>query len=165
MKMRYVFVMVFINFILMSTIFQQFRINGVMPNFIIIFSIIFAVLYSEQHGYVFAIISGLLQDTFLGKVLFINTVIYIFLVFLAVRVERIMFKGNDLTPFFMIGFSTLIYHLTFFLFMFFLQSAIPIHQIASKIVTETILNIVIGLFVYRVIFKRVFGYRLGDYNA
>ena len=75
MKMRYVFVMVFINFILMSTIFQQFRINGVMPNFIIIFSIIFAVLYSEQHGYVFAIISGLLQDTFLGKVLFINSLI------------------------------------------------------------------------------------------
>jgi len=165
MKMRYVLVMVLINFILMSTILQQVRINGVMPNFIIIFSIIFAVLYSEQHGYVFAILSGLLQDTFLGKVLFINTIIYAFLVYLAVRVESIMFKGNDMTPFFIIGFSTLIYHLTFFVFMFFLQSAIPIQLLVGKIITEVVLNTLIGLFVYRVIFKRVFGYRLGDYNA
>jgi rod shape-determining protein MreD len=149
----------------MSTLFQQFRVFGVLANLCIVFSIIFAILFSEQHGYIFAIVSGLLQDTFLGKVLFVNTIIYTVLIYLTVRIEKIMFKGNDLTPIFLIGMATVFYHLMFFAFMFLLQSTIPIHQLAANILIEVILNCTIGLIIYRFVFKNVFGYKLGDYNA
>ncbi|MBS7526833.1 rod shape-determining protein MreD [Fusibacter paucivorans] len=165
MKKIIVFLLAIANFILMSTLFQQFRVYGVLANLCIVFSIIFAILFSEQHGYIFAVVSGLLQDTFLGKVLFVNTIIYTILVYVTVRVERIMFKGNDMTPIFLISMATIAYHLIFFVFMFLLQSTIPIHQLAMHIIIEVILNSIIGLIIYRLVFKNVFGYKLGDYNA
>jgi len=165
MKKVFVFLGAVVNFILMSTILQEFRIFGVMANFIIIFSMIYALLSSSENAYIFAIVSGLLQDTFLGKVLFVNTIIYITLVYLARRFGDIMFKGNDLTPLFITALATVLYHFLFFVFMFFLQSSIPLHLILDKMIIETILNSIIGLLLYRILFKNVFGYKLGDYNA
>ncbi|MBF4694867.1 rod shape-determining protein MreD [Fusibacter ferrireducens] len=165
MKYRYVVLIGLINFILMSTIFQIFRINDALPNLCIILSIVFVALFSDKHAYIYALTCGALQDVFLGKILGINLLLYVLIVYVVIRLERVMFKGNFLTPFFLIAFATVLYHILFYIMMFFLQSTIPLSLLIVKIVTEIVYNSVLGLFFYSVIFKKLNGYKLGDFNA
>ncbi|GAU77419.1 rod shape-determining protein MreD [Fusibacter sp. 3D3] len=165
MKYRYVILIGLANFILMSTIFQIFRINDALPNFCIILSIVFVALVSDKHAYVYVVTYGALQDIFLGKILGINILIYILIVFLIIRLERVMFKGNFLTPVFLIAFGTIFYHMVFYIMMFFLQSTIPLSLLIVKIATEIVYNSILGLIFYAVIFKKLNGYKLGDFNA
>ncbi|MDN5352533.1 MAG: rod shape-determining protein MreD [Clostridiales bacterium] len=165
MKLRYVVLLALINFILSSTLFQIFRINDTLPNLVIVFSVVLLALTSERDAYVFAAISGALQDVFLGRMLSINLILYIAVVYLASRLIVVLFKGNYITPVFLIAGCTLFYHATFYLIVFFFQATVPLSLIYHKILTEIIYNSVLGMLIYSRIFKWVYGYKLGDYNA
>ncbi|GAB6109599.1 rod shape-determining protein MreD [Fusibacter bizertensis] len=165
MKYRYIILMAIVNYILASTIMQLFRINGALPNFVIVISIVLASLSSSKSAYLFAFVSGAMQDVFLGRMLGVNFIIYGLIVYLVLLLIEVMFKGNFITPIFLMAIGTLIYHLFFYLIMFFVQSTIPFSLMITKIMTEVLLNAIIGYFIYAIVFKRVHGYKLGDFNA
>ncbi len=165
MKYRTVVILGLITFLLSSTLLQIIRFNDALPNLCIILCIVLTVLYSPKHGYVFAITTGMLNDIFLSKVLSVNLIIYILIVFVVYRLSDLMFRGNFLTPIFLTIISTLMYHVLFYIFMFFLQSTVPLSLLYVKIITEIVMNSVLTLLIYRVIFKRINGYQLGDFNA
>lgn len=165
MKYRTIVILAIVNFILSSTLLQLVRINDAIPNFCIIISIVLVSLFSWKHALVFASISGALQDIFLGRMLGVNLMIYLLLVIMAMYVIEILFKGNFLTPIFLVAIATLSYHFMFYIVMFFVQSTIPISTMLTKIMTEVIYNSLIGFVMYAFVFKKVNGYKLGDYNA
>lgn len=165
MKTRYIIFLVFINFILSSTLLQIFRINDALPNFSIVITVILASLSTKRNAFVFALLSGAIQDVFLGRMLGINFLIYGMIVYITIILIEVMFKGNFLTPLFLIGFSTVMYHFIFYIIMFFFQSTIPINLMYIKIVSEIVMNSVLGYIIYSIVFKRVHGYKLGDFNA
>lgn len=165
MKYRYIILIAFANFILSSTLLQLFRINDALPNFCIILSIVLASLSTDRNAYMFAGVSGLLQDFFLGRMLGVNLLLYVLIVYFTLYLIEIMFKGNFLTPIFLILFGTVFYHFSFYLIMFFVQSTIPISMMIVKIITEIVYNIFIGYWIYAFVFKQVHGYKLGDFNA
>lgn len=165
LKTRYVVVLAVIVFILSSTIMQIFRINDALPNFGIILSIVLAALSTKRNATVFAFIYGALQDVFLGRLLGANFLIYGVLVYMTLLIIEVMFKGNFMTPLFLVGIGTLIYHVLFYFIMFFFQSTIPFGLLWEKIITEMAMNTLLGYFIYALIFKRIHGYKLGDYNA
>lgn len=165
MKVRTIFLIAFINFILSSTLLQLFRINDALPNFCIILSIVMACLSTPKNAYIFAILSGVFQDLFLGRMLSVNLIIYVFIVVITLYLIEIMFKGNFMTPLFLMVLGTLIYHVSFYLLMFFFQSTIPLSLMFSKIVTEILYNSLLGYLIYAITFKKVHGYKLGDFNA
>jgi len=165
MKYRYIVLIALLNFIFASTLLQLFRINDALPNFCIILSIVLASLSTDRHAYLFAAVSGLLQDFFLGRMLGVNLMLYLLIVFFTLYLIEIMFKGNFLTPIFLILFGTLFYHFSFYIIMFFVQSTIPLSMMIVKIMTELIYNIILGYWVYAFVFKQVHGYKLGDFNA
>lgn len=165
MKTRYVILLVFVNFILSSTILQIFRINGSLPNMTIVISVVLASLSTKRNAFTFALLSGAVQDVFLGRLLGVNFIIYGLVVYITINLIEVMFKGNSLTPIFLIGLGTVIYHTTFYVIMFFFQTTIPFELLYLKISTEVIMNSIIGFFIYSWVFKRVHGYKLGDFNA
>ncbi|OJV64497.1 MAG: rod shape-determining protein MreD [Clostridiales bacterium 38-18] len=165
MKYRYIILLALVNFILSSTLFQLFRINGAMPNFTIVIAIILAALSTSQNAYIFAFISGAMQDIFLGRMLGVNFMIYGLIVYLVLYLVEVLFKGNFMTPLFLMAIGTIIYHFVFYLIMFFIQSTIPFSLMYLKIATEIAMNVLIGYFIYAWVFKRVHGYKLGDFNA
>ncbi|HAS73321.1 MAG TPA: rod shape-determining protein MreD, partial [Clostridiales bacterium UBA8960] len=161
MKTRYVVLLVFINFILSSTLFQIFRINGALPNFSIIITVVLASLSSKRNAFTFALLSGAIQDVFLGRMLGINFLIYGLIVYISIILIEVMFKGNFLTPIFLIGLSTIFYHFIFYIIMFFVQSTIPLNLMYVKIISEVVMNSVLGTLIYSRVFGRVHGYKLG----
>lgn len=165
MKYRYIILIAIVNFILSSTIFQLFRINDALPNFCIILSIILASLGNSRQAYLFALLSGLMQDVFLGRMIGVNFMIYGLIVLITVNLIEIMFKGNFITPVFLISVGTIFYHFVFYVIMFFVQSTIPFELMAIKIATEVLYNGILGYLIYSKAFKKVHGYKLGDFNA
>ena len=77
MKVRTVMLIAFANFILSSTLLQLLRINDALPNFCIILSIVMACLSTPKNAYIFAVVSGVFQDLFLGRMLSVNLLIYV----------------------------------------------------------------------------------------
>lgn len=165
MKTRYVVLLVVANFIFSSTLLQILRINGAIPNMTIIISVVLASLSTKRNALTFALLSGAFQDVFLGRLLGVNFMIYGVVVLLTIVLIEVMFKGNFLTPLFLIGLGTVIYHIIFYFIMFFFQSTIPFEMLYVKISTEVLLNSFIGYFIYARAFKRAHGYKLGDFNA
>lgn len=165
MKTRYVILLAFVNFIFSSTLFQLLRINGTLFNSCIIISVILAALSTKENAIIFALISGALQDVFLGRILGVNFILYALIVYLTIQLIEVMFKGNFITPIFLLFMGTFVYHFGFYVLMFFLQSTIPLALLYSKIVTEILLNSILGFIVYAYAFKKVHGYKLGDFNA
>lgn len=165
MKYRTIILIAFVNFILSSTLLQLFRINDALPNFCIILSIVIAALSNDKNAYIFAAFSGVFQDFFLGRMLGVNFLLYVLIVMMTLYLIEIMFKGNFLTPLFLIAFGTLFYHFSFYIIMFFVQSTIPLSMMLTKIITEVFYNMFLGYWIYAFVFKRVHGYKLGDFNA
>lgn len=165
MKYRTVVILSIVNFILSSSIFQVLRINDAIPNFCIILSIVLLALVSKNHAYVFAGLSGLFQDVFLGRMIGTNLLVYILLVYIASRLISSLFIGNYATPIFVVSISTVLYHVLFYIIMFFFQATVPFDMLYEKILTEVVYNSLIGLGIYSIAFKRFNGYKLGDYNA
>lgn len=165
MKHRVLIGFAFLNFLLSSTILQLFRINGALPNLCIIFSIVILAHQGKEKAMTFALTCGLLQDLFLGRLLGVNVIAYLAVVLFADRMIRVLFKGNYLTPLFLIATSTAIYHVVFYVIMFFFQITIPFSLLGERIATEIILNALIGIVMYAKVFKWTNGYKLGDFNA
>lgn len=154
----YVVLIAIINFILLSTIFQYFRIYDVIPNTILVLLVSITMITNRKYGFVFAITSGILCDVFLSRVLVINLIIYLVIVFFLSLFEESLFEGNFVTPIFMIGISTAIYYSIYFILMFLLNSLIPIELIIDKLLVEVIYNCVIGMFVYFYMYRKVNGH-------
>ena len=165
MKIRYTVLLAIVTFIFSSTIFPSFRINDALPNLCIILSIVFLVLFSESHAYTFVIVYGGLQDVFLSRVMGIHLIAYLIVVYFLSKWIDVLFKGNFLTPAFLMLVSTWLYHLVYYLIAFFMQIALPLNILLERVLTESIMNVVLGILLYAIVFKKVNGYKLGDYNA
>lgn len=165
MKIKTLVFLGVLNFILSSTILQLVRINGAMPNLCIIFSILILVHYDARSAFVFAGTNAVLQDIFLGRMLGVQLIAYFAIIFYAVYIVEMLFKGNYLTPIFLVSTGTVLYHMVQFVIYFFFQMSIPLSIVGPRIITEIVYNCVLGFILYAFIFKRINGYKLGDYNA
>lgn len=160
MKYRYVTLLGIILFILQTTVLQGFRVYGVIPNFPLIITVVFVLLYGYPTGLLFGAVSGILQDSFMSKVLSINLIIYSLIAIVIGMMEEKIFKDNFLTPIILVSVSTVFYNLIVYIFMYLIKSPIHYSGLLPKVTIEIIENAIIGFFIYRWSFKRVFGYDL-----
>lgn len=149
MKKRYFILLAFLNFIIQSTLLQNFRIMGVIPNTTIILIFIIAVLSEPKATLTFAITAGLLQDSFLTKVLILNLAIYVIISVIVSNLEKPLFYDNPLTPMFIISLSTIFYNLVYLFFMYFSAPMIAMSFISTVVITETIYNTLLGLIIFQ----------------
>lgn len=160
MKHRYVAIFSLILFILQTTVLQYVDIQGVTPNLSLIMTVILVLLYGNPTGVVFAVVSGVLQDSMMSKVLSINLIIYALIAMVIGLIEEKIFKDNFITPIVLIAISTVFYNVVFFLFMYLIKSPIHYSGLVMRISIEVIENVVIGMFIYKWAFKKVVGYSL-----
>lgn len=160
-KYRTLLLIVFINFIVQSTIVQGFRIYGIVANYTLILVLLVTIIYGFNSGLFTAIIGGLLVDSFLGMVIGLNMFILVIIVVLISIIGRPLFTGNKLTLVFMTGVSTLIYHLIYFFFMYFLNKGITFSSILTKTIPiEIVLNSIVCVIFYKIVIKWIERYKL-----
>lgn len=145
------FLVIVINFILQSTIFQAIKINGISANYTLILVIIITIIYGLKSGLYTAIVAGLFVDVYLSMAIGINLFILVIISVLISFIGRPLFTGNKLTLVFMTAISTVIYHLMYFFFMYFLDKGIGFSRVMVHIVPfELIFNSIVCVAVYQV---------------
>lgn len=154
------FFIIIINFILQSTVFQHFRIGGILPNTALIIVVSISMLSGRKKGITAGIVTGIMQDIFFSKAIGINILIYTFLGYLIGGVEGRLFKDNYITPLILISLSTFFYHSIYYILMHFLRHSVDyLSVLRTTIFTETIYNSIVGIIMYRILFNHVYEYK------
>lgn len=139
-----------INFILQSTIVPHFAVFGIVPNTSLVIVIIVSILTGKRIGSITGLIIGMLQDIMFSSVIGVNSFIYFFIGYLIGIAEAKLYKDSILLPFIMSIASTFAYHLSYYIFMFFLNYDISfINFIKDVVFIETIYNTVLSVLLYK----------------
>lgn len=160
MKWIYVVIISILNFILQSTIFEALRINGVAINTSLILVVFMGLVFGNRNALTAAVISGLLQDIFYGWAIGVNVFIYVSLAIVIDMIDESVFKDKSMTPFVLLGTSTVFYHCFYALFMFILRVPINIGHLSVATLIEVVMNTAFGLIIYKHIIRRMLGYEL-----
>ena len=153
MRLMVIFIIMSLNFIFQSTLFQHFRVFDVLPNTTLILIVVFSILWGKNKGAVIGLIAGLVQDIVLGSTVGANALIYMLIGISIGRLENSIFKDNSLTPLFFTTLSTIAYHLLFYFIMYITNTQFNFFQLLKQIiVVETIYNAIISIFIYKLIY-------------
>lgn len=94
MRILIVSLLVIVNMILESTVFQYLRIWGVKPDFSIIIIVAYAIMRGSAYGAFIGLGSGLLLDMLYGKTIGINALSYMLTGYLVGQAHENVFKDS-----------------------------------------------------------------------
>ncbi len=154
MRLIIISLIVLANLILQSTLFQQIRIYGVIPNTALILVISFAIYGGKNEGAVIGFFAGILQDIVFGHTIGLNALIFTVIGYLIGLMDQKIFKDNLLVPFILTALTTVFYEMVNLLLIFLLGYRIELLNIIKKmLITEVIYNSVVSLIIYHYLSK------------
>ena len=149
-----ILLIIFINFILQSTLFQNIMIFGITPNTAIIIIVAFAIMRQDIEGAIIGFFAGLLQDIFFGNVIGLNALIYMFIGFLSGKPFKEFYLENYILPIALVGTSTILYNFIYYVINFLFRARLDFFTYLGIIILpETIYNIILTLPLYIVLYQ------------
>ncbi|WP_097677447.1 rod shape-determining protein MreD [Anaerosalibacter sp. Marseille-P3206] len=144
------FIIVVINFILQSTVFQYTRIFGVMPNTALIIVVCIAILKGKHIGGVIGLLAGFIQDIMFSQTIGPNALVLFFIGYLVGMTDQKLYKDSLFIPFIITAISTLAYHGLYYVLMFFLGTNIRFTYFFKRIVLiEILYNSILAIPIYK----------------
>ncbi|PHV71483.1 rod shape-determining protein MreD [Sporanaerobium hydrogeniformans] len=136
--------------VLSTTIFQHLRIGNILPNFMIMIIVSFALLRGSTEGTLVGIAGGLLYDLSFGLLVGPTAIIYGGIGYIIGKLNRNFYRENFIIPFLCTLASNLVYSI-FFTFGFMLRGKINFFFFfKSLIMPELIYTITLSLVVYQI---------------
>lgn len=146
--------LIILNFVLQTTIFQHLRIFGIVPNTTLIILVCIAVLKGKKVGSFIGLITGFVQDILFFNVIGINALIYFIIGYLIGSINDKIYKDSSFMPFVLTAVSTVFYHLVYSFFMYFLTVNYSYLYLIRKIIfVELIYNSLLSIFIYKLVVK------------
>ena len=93
-------VVVLINFILQTTLFQHLAIQSILPNTALIIVVSYALLRGSKEGCIVGICTGLLFDIFFGIAVGYYTLLFLGISYFTGRSQKNFYRENYLLPIF-----------------------------------------------------------------
>lgn len=152
MKAIIIGIIIIINLILQSTLFQYFQVFGVLPNTALILVISFSVYSGKNKGALIGFIIGLLQDIVFGKMIGLNAMIYMLVGFTVGYVNRKLYKDNPIVPVLLTASSTVAYETIHMIFIYLMRYRIELLTVfKNMLIIEVIYNSILSVFIYALI--------------
>ncbi|GAB6088062.1 rod shape-determining protein MreD [Alkaliphilus crotonatoxidans] len=149
MKAFVISMIVLLNLILQSTLFQYFEIYGVVPNTALILVISLAVYNGKIKGAGIGFVVGLLQDIIFGRMIGLNALVYMLTGYGVGLLNKNVFKDNLLIPFSLTAVSTVFYESINLLLLFFMGYKFELLSFFKKmLMVEVLYNSIVSIFVY-----------------
>lgn len=152
----------FLSFLMSTSMFQAFRIGGVLFNTGLILAFVATVLGGLKEGLTATIVYAVFVDLFASRLLGINLLIYVLLVIAIDYTAREFYRNSVLMPLLYFVVLTINYHLFYLVMMFMFGAVIPLEQLAIGVFIEVVYNTVLGYLVYYFAFWKTKGYKLGE---
>lgn len=154
--MRYfiIAIIVLANFILESTILQHISLFGVVPNTSLVIIVCISILSGKKTGSVLGLILGSLQDMLFYDVIGVHALIYFIIGYTIGLTDKKVFKENLFLPFVFTALSTFAFHISYYVFMYFLSIDIDLIKfIKNVVIIESIYNSLLSIFIYKQFLK------------
>ena len=142
-----------LNMILQSTLFQHAAIMSVLPNTALLIVVSYAILRGDVEGALVGFFAGLLQDLFFGRYLGFYAACGTLTGFVCGKPFKDFFRENYLLPIPLVAISMLATELAFYVFHFLLLGQTDLWYYFHKIILpETVYTTFLAIPVYRLVY-------------
>lgn len=153
MRIALTALLIFVNFILQTTLFTHFAIQGIFPNTALILVTSYALLRGSKEGAYVGGATGLLMDVFFHTYIGFYTVLYAALAYLFGRSQRDFYRENYLLPVIFCVISTCIYEAVLYTTGFLFQGNGNILFFLLKVLLpEVVYTAIVTILYYRILF-------------
>ena len=144
MKRIFPFTIIFLSFIIQSTLFQFISIMDIIPNISLLFLVIFSIQLGEYYGGLLGLFLGILTDAMYLSIFGINTLIYFIIGYSLGKFKDNVYREDYLTYFLAVALTSIAYNIFFYIIIFFLGiDTGGLSEIMKPIVLEMILNLIL----------------------
>ena len=140
--------LIFVCFLLQSTIFHSLSFGGIVPNLMIILTASFGFMRGEKSGLLIGFFSGLFIDIFFGEVLGFYALVYMYIGYTNGKFNRIFYPEDVKLPMALIIVSDLFYGLICYVLLFLMRTRFNnayyfLHIILPEIDYKTFITIIL----------------------
>lgn len=153
MRIAITALIVFVNFVLQSTLFPHFAIQGVFPNTALIIVTSYALLRGSKEGALVGVGAGFLMDVFFNTYIGFYTALYLVLGLLFGRSQRSFYRENYILPIIFCTTSTVLYQVILYVtgFVFRGEGSI-LYFLFRMLIPELVYVAIITVPLYRILF-------------
>lgn len=146
-------ILIIINFLLQTTLFENISILGIKPNTMIILIVSFAFMRGDIEGALIGFFSGLLVDSFFGNFIGLNAFIGFIIGFLCGKFFNEFYKNKLVIPFLLTALFTFLNEILFFFFSVLLRGEPNIFPfLTSIIIPEVLYTSFISIIFYKILY-------------
>ena len=140
---------VFFLIIIQTTVLSHIRILGVMPNIMLSATICFCLISGDIRGIVFAVSSGLLLDITGGRLVGINTVLFLYASLGIILICDKLYNNNEIVAGVITFVITALYGILVYVTNFLIWGKVAVwFALFQKILPEMIYNTLASVFLY-----------------
>lgn len=151
-KILVIALIIYVCFLLQTSIFSRYRLAGVTPNILICVVATYGFMKGRRHGIVVGFCTGLLLDIFSGTLFGFYALVYMYIGLLNGLFKK-QFFGDDLKlPLILIGTSDFIYGVFSYLALYAIKSQYNFtFYLMNLILPEVVYTLLVSIFVYYII--------------
>lgn len=148
------FFIIFICFLLQTTVFQALSFAGISPNLLIVVTAAFGFMRGRKEGMWIGFFCGLLLDIFYGSMVGFYALVYMYIGYINGFFRKGFFPDDIKLPMILITASDLSCNLVVYLFLFLMRGKFQIAYYFKRIILpELVYTILVTVFLYFVILK------------
>nr|MCR5692181.1 rod shape-determining protein MreD [Eubacterium sp.] len=134
-----VFFVIIISFLLQTTIFRNFELANVVPNFLLIVTVSYGYLRGRTSGLLIGFFCGLLLDLYCGSVIGLYAFIFMSIGFLLGYCQKFIFTDTLWLPAVLISISDLLYGIYYYVVEFLMRGRIQFGYYFSRVILPEII--------------------------
>ncbi len=153
MRVFVISLVLFVNLVLQSTVFQYLAILTVKPNSALILIVCYAILRGDVEGSIVGFFCGLLQDIFFGRILGLYALLGMLMGFFCGKPFKDYYRENLIIPLALVAGSGFVYEFAFYFisFLFRGRPALP-YYMARIIIPQVIYTTIFVIPIYKLLY-------------
>lgn len=143
---------VFVCFVLQTTLFQTLALADVVPNLLLIATVAYGYMGGEKEGILVGLLCGLLIDLFFGSVIGLNSLILMIIGYLNGVLNKIYYTDDLTIPLIIICISDIFYNFLYYMFEFLLRGRLNLFFYLKRIILpEVVYTVLISVILYKLL--------------
>lgn len=148
------FLVIFICFLLQTTVFQALSFAGIVPNLLIIVVSAYGFMRGRRGGMLVGFFCGCLIDIFFGFYLGVYALIYMYIGYLNGIFQKRFYPDDIKLPMVLIGTSDVVCNLLIYILRFLLRRRVHfLYYLHNIIIPEFVYTMIITIFLYYILLK------------
>jgi rod shape-determining protein MreD len=155
-KYGFIFLLSVILCVLQQALFSRIIILNYSFDVVFVFLICFALLMDDIDSVIFALMCGLLKDSFFPYIFGLNTILYIVSVYIITHINKRIYKNTILIPIMLSFVFTMFKGLVYYSYLYISSIKLNFLSImANTVLYESILNAIVSIIIFGFVKKIV----------